>query len=171
MSEQGIGAAAGRKHQYAVEVKWTGNLGSGTASYRGYSRDHLITGENTPVPIAGSSDPAFRGNPSRYSPEDLLVAALASCHMLSLLHLCADAGIVVTAYTDEATGTMVEGPDGSGRFVEVTLHPRMVITDSARIEEAEMLHERAHQACFIANSVNFPVAHKPVVTCAPPAQP
>ena len=152
-------------HHYQVHTTWTGNTGQGTANYRAYKRDHeiLIAGKITP--IQGSSDAAFRGDPSRYSPEELLVSTLSSCHMLWMLHLCAEANITVTAYSDQASGVMAVDADGLGRFTEVTLHPLMTITDAGRIAEAEALHAKAHEFCFIANSVNFPVrCPSPVVT-------
>ena len=155
---------AGATHRYEIEVRWTGNLGAGTADYRAYSRDHEIGARGKAGAIACSSDPAFRGDAARYNPEELLVASLSTCHMLWVLHLCADAGIVVTAYCDHATGTMIEEPDGSGRFAEVTLNPRMTITEPGRVDDAIALHERAHRMCFVANSVRFPVRHRPEVT-------
>jgi organic hydroperoxide reductase OsmC/OhrA len=142
-------------------VRWTGNLGTGTSTYRAYSRDHEITGAGKRAPIPGASDPAFRGDPARYSPEELLVAALSTCHMLWMLHLCADRGIVITAYEDEAVGTMKERPDGAGEFTSVTLRPRLTLADAARIEEANALHTEAHRLCFIARSVNFEVGCEP----------
>lgn len=144
-------------HEYRTVVTWTGNLGTGTSGYRAYSRDHEVTIEGKSAPIAGSSDPAFRGDATRYNPEELLVASLSSCHMLWLLHLCAEAGIVVTEYRDEATGVMATGPGGSGRFTEVTLRPRLVITAADRLDDVAALSAKAHDLCFIANSVNFPV--------------
>jgi organic hydroperoxide reductase OsmC/OhrA len=147
-----------RKHHYSVAVVWTGNIGQGTQSYSAYERAHEIRSGQKPV-VLGSSDPAFRGDQTRYNPEELLVAALSSCHMLWYLHLCADAGIVVVSYKDEAEGTMIETADG-GRFTNVTLHPAVKVTDSA--ERAEALHKRAHELCFLANSVNFPVELRPV---------
>jgi organic hydroperoxide reductase OsmC/OhrA len=141
-----------REHGYEVEVSWTG----ATTSYREYTRAHEVTAGGKP-PIAGSADPAFRGDRDRYNPEELLVASLSQCHMLWFLHLAADAGIVVTSYRDRAVGTMVE--DGGGRFTGVTLRPEVTV-HSGRERLAE-LHERAHHLCFIANSVNFPVAVEP----------
>jgi organic hydroperoxide reductase OsmC/OhrA len=156
---------ASRLHHYQTQTTWTGNTGQGTADYRAYKRDHEIFVAGKSAPIPGSSDAAFRGDPTRYSPEELLVSTLSTCHMLWLLHLCADAGITVTAYTDQARGVMAENPDGSGHFTEVTLHPVMTITDSSRVREAAALHAKAHELCFIANSVNFPVrCPSPVVT-------
>lgn len=152
------------QHHYSVNINWTGNNGTGTSSYQAYSRDHVISAENK-IDIPGSSDPAFRGNPQRYNPEELLVASLSSCHMLWYLHLCAEAGIIVVNYTDEAKGTMVETPDGGGHFTEVTLHPTVIVSDPSMIDKANSLHEEAHKFCFIARSCNFPIHHKPVCIC------
>jgi organic hydroperoxide reductase OsmC/OhrA len=154
-----------RTHEYGVSVRWTGNLGSGTSGYRGYSRDHEVSAGQAP-PLAASSDPLFRGDPGRWNPELELTAALAQCHMLWYLHLCADAGIIVTGYTDEASGTMTETDDGSGRFTEVVLRPRVTVADAGMAETAGRLHADANAKCFIANSVSFPVRHEPVITVA-----
>lgn len=143
-------------HSYSLRVTWTGNTGSGTSQYRAYERSHEILAANKPV-IAASSDPAFRGDPTRYNPEELLVASLSSCHMLWYLHLASEAGVVVTAYVDAPLGTMHEAADGSGRFTDVLLRPQVTVrrgVDPALVEE---LHHRAHAMCFIASSMNFPV--------------
>lgn len=146
-------------HAYAVNVRWTGNLGSGTSGYRDYSRDHVIAvvGKSD---IAGSSDPSFRGDAARWNPEDLLVASLSACHKLWYLSLCANARIVVEAYEDHAAGTMVESAEG-GRFTGVTLRPRIRLAAEADEQRARELHHEAHRQCFIANSVNFPVMCEP----------
>lgn len=154
--------AESRPHAYAIHVTWTGNLGAGTSDYRAYSRDHEITAAGKPV-LPGSSDPAFRGDPSRYNPEELLVASLSACHMLWYLHLCAEAGIVVSAYEDAARGTMLESPWGEAAFSNVVLRPVVRIQAGADAKLAEALHERAHERCFIARSVNFPVRCEPRV--------
>ena len=148
-------------HAYAVTVRWTGNRGSGTSGYRDYGREHVVEADGKAA-LAGSADAAFRGDASCWNPEELLVASLSTCHQLWYLHLCAVAGVVVTAYEDRATGTMVEDADGGGRFTEVVLHPHVTL---ARGDEstALSLHEQAHAQCFIANSVNFPVRCEPCV--------
>jgi len=148
----------GKLHHYKTTIQWTGNRGEGTSGYRNYDRAHTISVENKAV-INGSSDPAFMGDASRHNPEDLLLASLSSCHMLWYLHLCADNGIIVTAYTDNATGIMEENEQG-GRFTEVTLHPLVMIKDASMIEKARELHAAANKKCFIANSCNFPVKHE-----------
>lgn len=149
-----------QQHRYVVAAKWTGNLGNGTQTYRSYSRDHEITARGKP-PIMASSDAAFRGDATRYNPEDLLVASVSTCHMLWYLHLCADAGIVVSDYSDQAEGTMRENPDGSGYFTEVVLHPRVVVAPGTDLVRAGELHHRAHQMCFVANSVKFEIRCEP----------
>jgi len=148
-----------QRHHYRVEVEWTGNPGGGTDGYRNYSRDHVIRVPGKPA-LAGSADPVFRGDATRHNPEDLLVAALSACHMLSYLHMAAVAGVVVMAYTDAAEGTMVTEGDG-GHFTEVVLRPVVTISASSDPVKAETAHETAHHACFIANSVNFPVRCEP----------
>ena len=151
-----------RTHAYAITTTWTGNRGQGTASYRAYGRDHDLAAEGRST-LGASSDPAFRGEADRWNPELLLVAALSDCHLLAYLHLCAVNGVVVTAYRDEATGTMEQVGDG-GRFTEVVLHPVVTVADESMIERANALHHDAHASCFIAGSVNFPVRTEPTTT-------
>ncbi|MFI7694842.1 OsmC family protein [Nonomuraea sp. NPDC049655] len=153
-----------RHHTYTTTVTWTGNRGTGTSGYRDYDRDHDLSAEGPQV-IAGSSDPAFRGDPARWNPEQLLVGSLSQCHMLWYLHLCAEAGVVVTAYADHAAGTMAESGAG-GHFTEVVLRPEVTVAAPEMAETAARLHEDAHKACFIAASVNFPVRHEPTVRTA-----
>jgi len=157
------------EHGYHVTVRWTGNLGPGTTGYRAYGRDHEISGaaEGQPV-IPGSADPAFRGDPLRWNPEELLVASLAQCHMLWYLHLCATHGVVVTDYTDEARGEMALDPaGGGGQFREVELRPRVTVAEAGMADKARALHAEVPALCFIARSVNFPVRHTPVIEVAP----
>jgi organic hydroperoxide reductase OsmC/OhrA len=150
------------QHNYKLTVKWTGNSGTGTSNYREYERNHTISVDNK-TDILASSDPAFRGNKTKHNPEELLLASLSSCHMLSYLHLCAVSGVVVTDYVDNATGIMMETSNGGGHFSEVTLNPIVTVTENSMIQKANELHKKANELCFIANSVNFPVYHKP--TC------
>ena len=155
--------APAREHRYHTTVRWTGNTGAGTVSYRGYRRDYEIAAEGKPV-IPGSSDPHFRGDGARWNPEELLVASLSACHKLWYLHLCADAGIVVTSYEDDAEGFMTELANGSGSFDRVVLRPRVTITAESDAAHAMALHERAHEMCFIASSVKFPVSTEAKIT-------
>ena len=149
-----------KQHQYTATINWTGNKGTGTDHYRNYERTHQIIIENKTT-IEGSSDPAFRGDGTKHNPEDLLISSLASCHMLWYLHVCAEAGVLVTNYIDNATGTMTETVNGGGRFTEVKLNPTVTVTDENMIAKANELHKKANELCFIANSVNFPVRHNP----------
>ncbi|MFC3198065.1 OsmC family protein [Parapedobacter deserti] len=148
------------QHQYSVNVKWTGNSGEGTSDYKSYSREHVISIANK-IDILGSSDPAFRGDITKHNPEELLISSLSTCHMLWYLHLCSQAGVVVMEYVDSAIGIMAEDSNGGGRFVEVTLNPIVTVAEAAMIPDANKLHKRANELCFIANSVNFSVGHNP----------
>ncbi|MGD1905988.1 MAG: OsmC family protein [Leptolyngbyaceae cyanobacterium] len=148
-----------KTHSYTVDLQWTGNRGEGTASYRAYDREYCISIPGK-LDLLCSSDPAFRGDPSRSNPEEQLVASLSGCHMLWYLHLCAVNNVVVLDYRDQPEGTMVETAEG-GRFTRVLLRPHVVLTAERDRTRAAQLHDQAHHACFIANSVNFPV------DCAP----
>ena len=156
-----------RPHRYAARLRWIGPAHGPTTSYKTYSREYVIEADGKPA-LRGSADPHFLGDAGLYNPEDLLVAALSACHLLSYLAECARAGIAVVAYEDDARGEMTL-IDGAIRFREVVLHPKVAIADAARVDEAHALHEKAHAVCFIANSVNFPVRHDAVVTAAQPA--
>ena len=151
------------EHEYKAHLVWEGNLGDGTSTYQGYGRQWRAGMDGKPD-LVGSADPQFRGDRALHNPEDLLVMALSSCHMLSYLALCARSKISVLSYVDESSGVMTTGPDGGGRFVSVTLRPRVEVADSAMRDLAIELHEKAHATCFIASSVSFPVRHEAVVT-------
>jgi organic hydroperoxide reductase OsmC/OhrA len=156
-----------RPHTFAARVRWSGAAQGPTTSYKTYSREYTIEADGKPV-LTGSADPHFLGDGALYNPEDLLVASLSACHLLSYLAECARAGIAVVAYEDDARGEMTL-IDGKIRFREVVLRPRVTVADAARADEALALHERAHAVCFIANSVSFPVRHDAVVMAAQPA--
>jgi organic hydroperoxide reductase OsmC/OhrA len=154
---------AAMEHGYALTVTWTGNTGEGTSGYRAYGRDHTVSAAGLPD-VLGSADRTFRGDPGRWNPEQLLLAALSQCHLLSYLHVCVTERVVVQEYVDHAEATMVSDPDGSGRFTEAVLRPRVVVADASMVEAATRAHHRANRLCFIANSVSFPVRHEPAVT-------
>ncbi len=149
-------------HTYEATVRWTGAGTTGTTSYTAYGRDHEIVVPGKP-PLLGSSDPGFRGDPERWSPEELLVAALAQCHMLWFLHLAARSGVVVSAYVDEPVGTMRVEAAGHGQFTSVVLRPRVTVRDTRPVGDDELaaLHRSAGEHCFIKRSVNFPVRTEP----------
>jgi organic hydroperoxide reductase OsmC/OhrA len=153
-------------HRYALTVTWTGNTGDGTLTYRGYKRAHKVTAEGPPD-LLGSADRTFHGERERWNPEQLLLASLSQCHMLSYLHVCVGVGIVVTHYVDRPTGSMKTESNGSGRFTEVVLRPEVFVADDSMVEAATEAHHRANELCFIANSVNFRVRHEPTVESSP----
>ena len=159
------------EHRYSVRIQWQGNRGSGTSDYRSYGRQHLVEADGKHG-ISGSADRVFHGDRDRWNPEELLVAALAQCHMLSYLHVAASHGVVVTDYTDAPVGTMVQTPGGGGHFTLVVLHPVVTVAGAAGdpdaiSELATALHEEAQRKCFIAASVGFPVLHEVTTVHAP----
>ena len=153
------------EHRYELDLTWQGNRGTGTSGYRDYSRDVLLRAEGKPD-LLGSADPTFRGDAARWNPEELLLAALSQCHVLSYLHSAVNHGVVVVAYDDAPVGTMTQEGQG-GRFTSVTLRPRVTITDAAQVDLAREIHGEASRNCFIAASVSFPVLHEPVIEVAP----
>lgn len=146
----------GNPHRYTLDLRWTGNRGEGTSGYRAYDRSYDLSAVGKPT-LAGSADATFHGDRAKWNPEEMLLGALSSCHMLSYLHVCADAGINIVEYRDAAEGSMELRTDGSGRFTEVTLRPHVVVAEDTDAETAQILHHLAHEKCFIANSVNFAV--------------
>ncbi|KPN18387.1 OsmC family protein [Arthrobacter sp. Edens01] len=145
------------EHRYGVSLEWTGNRGTGTQTYRGYGRDHVLRSPGLPD-LPGTADPTFHGDRDRWNPEQLLLSALTQCHMLSYLHVAVRNGISVTSYEDNAEGTLRLNRDGSGEFTSVLLRPRVRIGTGDPVL-ASSLHDEAHRLCFIARSVNFPVEH------------
>ncbi|TBN56349.1 OsmC family peroxiredoxin [Glaciihabitans arcticus] len=148
-------------HHFAVAVEWAGNRGTGTSDYRAYGRETTVSAAGK-LSIDGSAARVFHGNADRWNPEELLIAALSECHLLSYLHVAASNGVVVVDYRDDATGTMQQTADGGGHFTSVTLRPRVTISVGDP-ELARELHAKASALCFIANSVNFPVLHEPEI--------
>lgn len=155
-----------KDHIYEPEILWTGNRGGGTARYDGYDRAHEISVPSMPkaARVFGTADPKFLGAADGWNPEELFVSSLSSCHMLWYLHLCADAGVVVTGYRDEPKGKMELSGDGGGRFVSIELRPHVLISAASDAQLARSLHEDAHRYCFIASSVSCPVLVKPTIS-------
>jgi len=153
------------EHRYLVQTQWTGDRGTGTSGYRDYDRSVTIAIAGKPT-LEASADRPFRGDRAKWNPEDLLLAALSECHLLSYLHACVQAGVVVTGYRDEASGVLALDGRGGGAFREVVLHPQVTVAEAAMVDAALAAHAQAHQWCFIANSVNFPVRHEPVIAVA-----
>jgi len=150
----------GIEHLYTLTVKWTGNIGADTPDYLSYDRSHMISAIGK-VDISGSSDPHFLGDGSKYNPEELFLSSLSSCHMLWFLHLCSDRKILIAEYVDNPEGIMVTNQSGAGRFINVTLNPTVTLRDNQTPQYVlEEIQAMAHQQCFIANSVNFPIKLK-----------
>lgn len=149
-----------KEHNYNLSIEWTGNTGTGTSGYKNYERSHSISVCHKKT-ILASSDPEFRGDKTKINPEELFLASVSSCHMLWYLHLCSAEGIIVTNYTDNATGIMEESANGSGKFTSITLNPVVTISDISMETKANELHKKANECCFIANSLNIPVQLKP----------
>ena len=151
------------EHNYKLTTIWTGNKGDGTKNVRTYDRSHTVSIQGKPDLFLTTDNPAV-GDKSKLNPEDLLVSALSSCHMLSYLYLCSLEGVVITSYLDNATGIMIENESGGGKFKEVTLNPIVSVTEVSMVEKAIALHHKAHEICYIANSVNFEVKCNPTCT-------
>jgi len=152
------------RHEYRSTLVWTGARDGATTSYQSYSREYEFRSGGKPR-LKASADPQFRGDPALYNPEDLLVMALSSCHLLSYLAECARGGVHVVAYEDDARGVMTMR-DGKLRFTEVVLRPRVTVAAATHVERARELHRTAHEDCYVANSVNFPVRHEPTIIVA-----
>ena len=151
------------EHNYKLTAEWTGNKGDGTKNVRTYDRSHTVSIQGKPDLFLTTDNPAV-GDKSKLNPEDLLVSALSSCHMLSYLYLCSLEGVIITSYLDNATGIMIENESGGGKFKEVTLNPIVSVTEESMVEKAIALHHKAHEICYIANSVNFEVKCNPTCT-------
>jgi len=147
------------EHDYCVRIAWTGNRGKGTESYRGYDRSWNLETPGKPV-IECSNEPLLGGDPTRHNPEDMLIAALSSCHMLWYLHLASEAGLVVHGYEDEPLAVGETLSDGASRFLRATLRPRIMVAEGTDLARADAVHGEIHKVCFIARSVNFPVEIK-----------
>ena len=154
------------EHHYAIEVEWQGDRGVGTTGYRAYGRQHVVRATGKTHEIDGSSDRVFHGDRERWNPEELLLAALSECHMLSYLHAATRHGVIVRGYTDAAIGTMNEDGRGGGAFTEAVLRPRVVVANAAMLALAGEIHAEAAEKCFIAASVNFPVRHEATAVVA-----
>jgi organic hydroperoxide reductase OsmC/OhrA len=156
---------SGKEHEYVSRLTWEGDAGDGTASYERYRRTYRVEIDGKPA-LRGSADPMFRGDRSLHNPEDLFLMAISSCHMLSYLALCARNGVNVIHYEDEARGTLRFDAKGGGRFVEVTLTPRVTVDADSDVALAQALHAEAHETCYVAASCNTPIHHRAIVISA-----
>ncbi|AUC82212.1 OsmC family protein [Lacinutrix sp. Bg11-31] len=152
-----------QNHTFKAKVNWTINEGGSTRNPRNFSRNHSVTIANKAALLQMSAAKPFRGDDTLYNPEDLLLSALASCHMMSYLYVCAQNNIEVLSYTDTAEGDLEVKTTGSGSFKRVRLKPIVTIKDTTQKTLALSLHEKANSLCFIANSCNFPISHEALV--------
>jgi organic hydroperoxide reductase OsmC/OhrA len=152
-------------HHYHAELTWSGGQLTSARDYKNYSRAFTVAITGKPA-LTGSADPAFLGDPRELNPEELLLISLSSCHMLSYLALCSNSGITVRSYRDSAQATMTQSADRNFAFSQAVLHPQVVIEPGGDHAKAVRLHLRAHEVCFIARSVNFPVSAEPTIEVA-----
>jgi organic hydroperoxide reductase OsmC/OhrA len=155
--------------EHHIVLNW--EKGDGPFTYDAYSRNHAISFKNSQETMIVSASPAYKGDGSKADPEDLLVAALSSCHMLSFLAIAAKKKLTVLSYQDDAVGFLENdsstgdgtggGTGGGGKLwiTRVILRPRVAIDVDA--ETLAHIHHSAHAACFIANSVKTQVSVEP----------
>lgn len=148
------------KEVFKLKTKWFSKKGESTLSAKTYSRNHTITIKGKSEPLKVSSAKIFKGDAALYNPEDLLLSALSSCHMMSYFYVCSQNGIEVLSYEDNAEGFLEVDKNGKGQFVKVVLKPKIVVSKTEMIALAESLHQQASELCFIANSCNFPIEHQ-----------
>lgn len=149
----------GFKHLFKAKLNWFSTKNQEVSTSKIYSKSHTVTIEGKPI-LNISAAKAFKGDPALYNPEDMLLSSVVSCHMMSYLYVCAQNGIEVVSYTDSAEATLEVLENGSGRFIEVRLFPKVIIRQKEQVTEALSLHKTANQLCFIANSCNFPIVHE-----------
>ncbi len=143
------------KTQFKVQAKWS-SKNALDVSINGKTHQVFIDDKS---PLTVSAAKAFKGDETKYNPEDLLLSALASCHMMSYFYVCAQNGIELIDYKDEAVGVLELKADGSGAFTSVVLNPVVTISKSEMIDKAVSLHKEAHSICFIAHPCNVLISH------------
>lgn len=154
-----------KQHIYTSNIIWTGNQGTGTSAYKAYDRTWDMAAKGKPL-VHCSNDPLLGGDSSKYNPEDLLLSALSSCHMLWYLHLCSLAGVIVLSYEDTPQAVGEVEASGKGKFLSAILKPKIIISAESNLKIATDIHDQIHEYCFIARSVNFPVTHEPEIKFA-----
>lgn len=147
------------KHLFKAKLNWDSEEDLISSSGKKFTKNHSIFIEGKKL-LHVSAAKAFKGDPQLYNPEDLLLSSIVSCHMMSYLYVCAQKGIDIVSYQDQAEATLEVLENGSGRFIEVRLFPQVIIRNKEQITEAVLLHQKANKLCFIANSCNFPIVHQ-----------
>ena len=148
-------------HIFKATLNWELNEGENTQNPRNYTRDHKVKiADKEPLQLSAAK--SFKGNTHLLNPEDLLLSALSSCHMMSYLYVCSQHQLEVLSYSDNSEGVLEVIGDG-GSFERVDLNPVVTIKNVKDIELAKELHAKANELCFIANSCNFPIYHKATI--------
>lgn len=156
---------SGAIHRFRSELRWSGSTGEG---YDVYDRGHRVDTPPAPAGLELSADPAFRGDAGRANPEQLLLAAASSCQLLSFLAFAARARIDVVAYEDAAEAVMPED-DPPMRITHITLRPRITVAAGSDLARVRRYVDRAHAACFIANTLNAGMTVEPEILERPAA--
>lgn len=146
-------------HHYQAVCLWKGSTGTG---YESYDRSHELRAPPAAAVIAAASDPAFRGDPAKLNPEQLLVMAAASCQLLAFLAIAARARLNVVEYADHAEGYMPED-EKPVRITRIVLQPRIVVRGAADAARVRRLFEQAHRECYIANSLKTAIELQPQI--------
>jgi len=151
------------QHVFEASVTWPADPAQQRPPEPGFSRNSILACPGHP-PVPGSSPPVFGGEAARYNPEELVTMALAQCHMLTYLALAAKRRVAVLAYEDRATGTLGKDPaTGRMKLLSALLRPKVTVAKGTDLAQALAMHAKAHEHCFIANSVNFPVENAPEI--------
>lgn len=145
-------------HIFKATLNWKPKEGENTQNPRNYTRDHEVKITDKKL-LQLSAAKSFRGDTNLLNPEDLLLSAITSCHMMSYLYVCSQNQVEILSYSDNSEGILEVVGDG-GSFERVDLNPVVTIKNPKDIELAKELHTKANELCFIANSCNFPIHHK-----------
>ncbi|WP_159022904.1 OsmC family protein [Formosa sp. L2A11] len=148
--------------QFHINNSWSLEEATSTKKEGGSLKTHQVFLEDGKRLDVSAAKP-FKGDASKYNPEELLMAALSSCHFMSYLYVCEQAGISILEYSDSVEGFLMLNNDGSGAFTKVTLNPKVKIESESQKQLAEDLHKKAGALCFIANSCAFTIEYKPKI--------
>ena len=147
------------RHVYRTSLSWDGSTADG---YAAYDRGHTVEAAPARTVLSLSSDPAFRGDAELLNPEQLLVAAASSCQLLSFLAIAARSGVDVRSYRDETEAVMPED-DEPMRITRIVLRPAVVVAAGIPEERVLRIVEKAHEECYVANSLSAQVVLEPTI--------
>ena len=150
-------------HHFEATVRWPAESTQKLPPDPAFSRNAIL-GSPGHADVPGSAPTVFGGDATRYNPEELVTLALAHCHMLTYLALAAKKRVAVLAYEDRATVELGKDPvSGKMKLLSAQLRPKVTVARGTDVNEALAMHAKAHEYCFVANSVNFPVANAPEI--------